>query len=192
MTYTPDVPQAGQRIAFTQPLIEANFQYIDTAMKVDHAWNGNEIDSQADGSHQKVSLPDQAADIAALPAGITSIMYAKDGNLFAWNGTKNAVSGIVQTGTLSLTDVALNIVTLPTDCMGIISISTKEGTSIKQVINYNFFTTSSVGYVSSFNPPAGSVTTVNLLYSGLILQAKVNTSTTNDYIATYKLIYWPL
>ena len=102
MTYTPNVPQATQTIAFTQPIIEANFQYIDTAMKIDHAWNGNEINSQADGSHQKISLPNQPTDIASLSTGIASVIYAIEGTSSLIMELNNLSQGLLSAGILPI------------------------------------------------------------------------------------------
>lgn len=185
MTYTPNVPQATQTIAFTQPLIQANFTYIDTAMKVDHAWNGNEINSQADGTHQKISLPNQPVDITgALPTGISSIIYAIGGNIFAWNGAKRPVSGITVTGSATFTAAPTTIATLPANCIGYLMFfeSTVAGQQVGPA--FTFMTNASVGTVTN-SPSLSSfqircaTTTLAATYSG-----SINTS--------YKIIYWPI
>lgn len=186
MTYTPNVPQATQTIAFTQPLIQGNFSYIDVAMKVDHAWNGNEIASQADGTHQKISLPNQPTDIVgALPTGISAIMYAIGGNLFAWNGAKRPVSGISGTGSLLVTVTPATIFTVPNDCIGFVA-ATRPVTSQCEV--YGFF---SVAGVLAIQPIQNTTNNPRIVQSGLDIQIfKIAAGT--DYNSTYKFIYWPV
>jgi hypothetical protein len=184
-TYTPNVPQETQTIAFTQPLIENNFIYINTAMKIDHAWNGNEIASQADGSHQKISFPNQPANITgALPTGISAIMYAIGGNIFSWNGAKRPVSGITVTGSNTFNTSPVSIATLPNDCIGYVMFveSTVAGQQIGP--SFSFMTNAGVGTVT--NRPATS--TFSIRCAATNLQATHDTAITT----TYKIIYWPI
>ncbi len=186
MTYTPNVPQATQTIASTQGPIEANFQYIDTAMKVDHAWNGNEINSQADGSHQKISLPNQPADITgALPTGIASIVYAIGGNIFAWNGTKCPVSGVNIIGSNTFSTSPVSLATLPNDCIGYIMFF--ESVVVGQQVGpaFTFMTNAGVGTVT--NKPSLSNFTIQCTTTNLTALYGPGTITTN-----YKIIYWPI
>lgn len=73
MVYTPTVPQATQTIAFTQPLIQDNFGFIQTDAQVEHSFNGN-VFGQAEGTHLKVSMPDRALS-PAVPAGCTGVWF---------------------------------------------------------------------------------------------------------------------
>ena len=190
MTYTNNTPQATQTIAFTQPLIENNFLYIDTAMKVDHAWNGNEINSQADGSHQKISLPNQPTDIVgALPTGISSIMYAIGGNIFSWNGAKRPVSGVSTSGTVTLQPSGA-IGSVANDCIGFVMVKTNN-----LITNFSltlgFFAIGGTVYFQQAVQAVGSQTVVSLSATGtaLTLTAASNYATPNT---PYKLIYWPI
>lgn len=51
-----DVPQPGQTLAVTQPLIRSNFSTIDSAFTVDHA----SYNSSGAGKHKKVTFPVQS------------------------------------------------------------------------------------------------------------------------------------
>ncbi len=186
MTYTPNVPQATQTIASTQGPIEANFQYINTAMRIDHAWNGNEINSQADGSHQKISLPNQPTDIASLGTGIASVIYAIGGNLFAYNGAKQPITGTVVTGSITYTASPQTVATLPADCIGFALFSNTGGTVN---IPYAFASAAGVLYVQSatfWNAPVVTATR-----SSLALQVqRVTANQPIDFPGVYKIIYW--
>lgn len=180
MTYTPNTPQATQIIAATQPLIQGNFSYLDTALKVNHTFNGNGIGAEAAGSHQKLDFPNQGSDIAALPAGIAAVQYCIGGNLYAWNGAKRPVSGVSAVTTKVFPgggSVTLPIVTLPADCTGyLISLST-----LFVVYQAHFDTISGVGRVTP-------TTAIVLSFSGLTLQA----TTVLPITRTFKYIYWPI
>jgi hypothetical protein len=186
MTYTPNVPQATQTIAFTQPLIQGNFSYIDVAMKVDHAWNGNEINSQADGSHQKISLPNQPVDITgALPTGISAIMYAIGGNIFSWNGAKGPVSAVSGSGTFAMTGVFQTIVSVPNNCIGFLVISGPSPGFT--AIGSMFF---SLGGVLHAPPLQNFSPIIIMSYAAASLNLQVHANIV--YNADYKFIYWPI
>lgn len=72
MTYS-DVPQGNQRISATQPLIRANFQFIEDDFQEDHVFNGNVV-GQEEGTHQKMSLKGIAEPVA-LPTGCDAVAY---------------------------------------------------------------------------------------------------------------------
>lgn len=190
MTYTPNVPQAAQTIAFTQPLIESNFGYIDVAMKVNHTWNGNSISTEAAGSHQRIDMPNQVSDITSLPTGINTVMYSKAGNIFSWNGAKCPVSGVVISGTVNVTPVAATIATLPNDCHGFVTIWT--GNLLDNLAaSYSFFMTGGVGYYQQSVQPVGSQITIVISISGNNLQLRRD-SGINIPNAPFKVIYWPV
>lgn len=190
MPYTNNVPQANQTIAATQAPILGNFSYIDTAMKIDHAWNGNEINSQAPGTHQKVSFPNQASDITgALPTGISSIMYAIGGNIFAWNGQKCPVSGVAISGTVTITTSESTIATLPNECHGFVTVF--AGGILNYAASYAFFMVGGVGYFQQSVQPVGIQTTIIINIIGNDL--KISRGSGSDIVnAPYKIIYWPV
>src|SRR5271166_5811673 len=144
MAYTPNVPQGNQQIASTQNPILQNFTFLNTTLQADHAFNGNEISSQADGTHQKISLPNQSADITgALPTGIAAVEYCIGGNLYTWNGVKNPISGVSASGIFAMQTSFTTIITLPSDCIGFILIQLSPIYAV-----CNFTTISGVGGVS--------------------------------------------
>lgn len=191
MSYTPNVPQGNQQIAATQVPILNNFTYINTAMRIDHAWNGNEISGQADGSHQKISLPNQATDIVASGTGIASTIYAIGGNIYARNAatsSRNVVSGVSGTGTVFITASFTTVFAIPANCFGHVLLS-QPGSGSATV--FTFFSSSSVVYISYLaSAVLTGFTTLNLINNSLNLQ--VNRANGANYTSTYKYIYWPI
>lgn len=155
-------------------------------MKVDHAWNGNEINSQADGTHQKISLPNQPTDITgALPTGISSIIYAIGGNIFAWNGAKRPVSGITVTGSNTFNASPVVLTVLPNDCIGYVMFV--ESNIAGQLVgpSFSFMTNAGVGTVT--NKPALSSFSIQCATTSLTASFGPGSLTTS-----YKIIYWPI
>ncbi len=195
MAYTANVPQANQQISATQAPILGNFTYINTAMQEDHAWNGNEINSQADGTHQQISLPNQPADITgALPTGIKAIEYCIGGNLYAWDGTnKQIVSGRVVSGTQAFPlNMAANLTgaVLPNDCIGFVSVRSSNTANISY--GAVFFRTAGTFYSPTAYTQVGSTSQVLTFgLSGNQLQA---TCIANIGLGTvpFKVVWWPL
>jgi hypothetical protein len=184
MTYTPNVPQATQTIAFTQKLIQDNFTYVDTALKVNHTWNGNGISTEAAGSHQRLDMPNQLANIVALPTGINAVIYAIGGNIYSYNGAKRPISGITVTGSLAFTASPQTIATLPADCIGYVMFF--ENTIITQQVGpvFHFMTNASVGTVTN---PVGS--------TGFAVQCTTTNLTAShapNLTTSFKIIYWPI
>jgi hypothetical protein len=185
MSYTPNVPQANQQIAATQAPILNNFTYINTAMRVNHTWNGNAINTEAAGSHQRLDFPNQGSDINTLPTGIAAVIYLKGGNLFSWNGAKRPLSGIMVTGSNTFNNTPVSLTTLPADCIGYVIFfeSTVAGQQVGPV--FTFMTISSVGTVTNVPP----------LSSFAIQCATTNLTATHSggpITTTFKLIYWPI
>lgn len=178
MAYLPNIPQSTDIIASSQPDILGNFQYIQTTMQVDHTWNSNPI---TDGTHTKVSLPNQLSDITgALPAGIADIVYAIGGNLYAWNGTsKIPISAVASVTTATVAGTSIPITTLPNDCIGVAIGPPSSGSTYLSTV---FMVIS--GTASYAAPIAGN----RIGISGLTLTAF------GAYTGTFsfKYIYWPI
>lgn len=75
-----DVPQAGQTLANTQPLIRTNFSVIDTAFTVDHV----ACNTAGQGKHNKVTFPVQGAApvFAATEEGLYNKLVSGVAELF--------------------------------------------------------------------------------------------------------------
>lgn len=73
-----DVPQAGQTLGITQPLIRNNFSTIDTVFSVDHV----SYNSTGAGKHNKVTFPVQGAAPVFLAGeyGLYNLNYADSGS----------------------------------------------------------------------------------------------------------------
>lgn len=72
MAYTNNIPTASQFISVSQPLIQANFQELDTYTQVDHV----ALNATNQGTHNKVSFFEQAADPGV--AGTFTELYTKN------------------------------------------------------------------------------------------------------------------
>lgn len=75
MTYTPNTPQATDFISTTQPLIEANFQFLDTGIGVDHNFDVSDATVMY---HNKASMPNLSTG-ETLPAGTAGMYYVLAG-----------------------------------------------------------------------------------------------------------------
>lgn len=184
MAYTNNVPQATQIIAATQAPIEANFAYIETTVAQNHTWQTNPIGTEAAGSHQKLEMPNQGSDIAALPMGIAAVVYAIGGNLFAWNGAKRPVSGVTGVVSLQPTSTPQTVLALPSDCIGLIlAPGATVGTTAAAIfysISSTPLTTKNIGDSSGFS----------FSMSGLNLQAR--STVVYGAAVNFKYIYWPI
>ena len=195
MSYDPAVPQANQRISATQPIILANFAYLNAAFRQDHAFNGNEINAQAPGTHQKISLPNQPVDITgALPTGIALIIYCIAGQIFSWDGTKKTSIGAnLGGGVLAISNVPVPVVTLPPDCQGSFSIQLRNfgGPPGQGIETVDFFTVAGVVYISPTYQTLISPLLQPLIYSvaGTTISAAI-ASLALAYNAQFKYRYW--
>ncbi len=195
MTYTNNVPQGNQTIAQTTTPIRNNFLYLDTALKVDHAFNGNEIGGQAPGTHQKISFPNQAVDIAALPAGIDAIQYCINDHLYSYNGNKRPVSGVSGTGSIALTNAPQSILSLTENCIGIFviqgaTVGGSTGTPTAQA--FSFFRIGANQTYSSINAAVGAGVTNYLTLTAIGDSLFATIANGAPYVANYKYIYWPI
>jgi len=77
MSYTNNVPQANQQIFSTQPLIAANFTYLETAIGTEHNFT---VTNATRTYHKQMSLPNKALAETANPTPVTGangILYAQ-------------------------------------------------------------------------------------------------------------------
>ena len=199
MTYTPNTPQATQTIAFTQPLIESNFTYIENAIDKDHAWQGNIIGTEVPGRHQTISMPNQGADIVALPTGCSTVEYSIGGNKYMWNGAKRPISGVSGRGTIALTTVNVfqTIFTVPAESIGWVSIQESPGGAFQPFTKtFHFFASAAASPTSLFDEQyttAGSSLNLTVAVSGGNVQvARANGGGGGAYTAEFKYIYWPI
>ena len=191
MTYTPNTPQATQTIAFTQPLIESNFTYLEDAIERDHAWQGNIIGTEAPGRHQKVSMPNQGSDIVALPTGCSTVEYSIGGNKYMWNGAKRPISGVSGRGTIGLTTSFQTIFTVPAECIGWVSI--KNSLVLPYTTTFHFFTSAAAVPTEEYDQPyqlQGSSTLLSFAITGG--NAQIARTSGSNYTAEFKYIYWPI
>lgn len=86
MVYTNNVPQPNQQIATTQPIIEANFNFLQTGIGVEHNFNAS--GSGSDMYHLKASMPNISLS-PALPSGTNGVYFVNNNAPVFYNGTNN-------------------------------------------------------------------------------------------------------
>jgi hypothetical protein len=184
MAYTDNVPQANQQIAATQPLIQANFGFLETGIGTEH--NFNDSGSGSDMYHLQASMPNQS-DPGSLPAGTNGLYYVSGGLPKYYNGTAyflqtGALAQTVLTGTVALTTSAANVVTIPANSVGQYYLLPPTGIG-GVAYAVGLFITSTSTLQLPFASDADPNITLNT--SGRILQAQ---TTSSSYNGTYKYV----
>jgi hypothetical protein len=129
MAYTNNVPQTNQQIATTQPIIQANFGFVQTGVGQEH--NFNAAGSGTDMYHLQASMPNKA-DPVSLPVGTTGQYYVSGAAAKFYNGTASFIqtTSVLQkvlTGTVALSASVANVVTIPQNSVGQYYIFIKGG-----------------------------------------------------------------
>ena len=75
MSYTANTPQSGQTLGFTRPLINQNFQTINTAFAINHV----AFNISGAGKHKFVEMPNQSAIPSPLASGEGTIYCKSSG-----------------------------------------------------------------------------------------------------------------
>ena len=120
-TYTQNVPQANQQIATTQPIINANFTYLQSAIGQEHHFNTAD---PAETYHTKASMPN-LVDPISVPSGTDGMYYVKDALPKFQSGATslfipaNQLRQVMLTGSVVLNASSLtSVVTLPANSVG--------------------------------------------------------------------------
>jgi len=94
--YTSNVPQPNQTVAASQPIINANFNYLQTWAQVDHYSSGDSTDTK-NGYHQWVTFSDFTG-APGLGAG-RGVLYAdRDGSSNPILAYQNSLGSFALTG----------------------------------------------------------------------------------------------
>jgi len=122
MAYTNNVPQGNQTISSTQPLIQANFAFLDTGLSQEH--NFIDAGSGSDMYHLQASMPNKALS-PALPAGTNGQYFVSSASPYFYDGTNNWLLNPFQnviTGSFATNSSStfVTIATIPANTMGII------------------------------------------------------------------------
>lgn len=193
MTYTPNVPQGSQQIATTQPIIQANFGFIEDDLQVDHVFNGNNP-PQPEGTHLQAQMANRS-DPSSLPSGIAGMYYIGDYYPKYYNTVIGAQAIQVTptpfkvlTGTVVLSTSAATVSTIPAKSVGYYFI-------FYPAVNNFVNTASAAGFVMTDQNSLFAARTAEfdpgifITASGLDLQAGVN-SGGNSGTYTYFIIYY--
>lgn len=195
MTYTPSVPQANQTIAATQSPINANFQYLNTALQYEHNFN-NVLAGVQLGSHQSCSMPNLGG-LPFLGTLINGVYYVNGSQARYNNGTNDYQLSIwtqVLTGTYTTPSGSgsSTIVTLPPNVFGVIyfyatvfgtntaAMSGQFATNGTQTVAFSNTTTASIDAPVVLVSSGGSL---NLLGSA---QSSSVQGKTYSYFITYR------
>lgn len=147
MVYTNNVPQGNQQIATTQPLIQANFGFLNTGLAVEH--NFNAAGSGSDMYHLKASMPNLGLS-PALPAGTSGVYFVSSGGAYFYDATTNwqlSQFQTVLTGTFSATSSFTDVVAVPANVVGFGIFYKQSGTRF--VSPFSFFSDASNTYAFS-------------------------------------------
>lgn len=175
MPYDNNVPQPQQTIAFTQPLINANFAFIQADAQVEHSFNGTPV-GVAEGVHLRASMPNQA-DPVALPTGTNGMYYVNAGGPKYYNGTDAYIIQTtplfqnILTGNITITANAgtTGTITFPANSVGTFyleppnTISPQTGSAMGQ-----FVSNATVAQVSDLASPGITPSTPAALTCGFL------------------------
>lgn len=149
MAYTNNVPQGSQLIPTTQPIIQANFGFLQTGLAVDHnfqaAGSGNNM------YHNKASMPNQALS-PALPAGTNGVYFVSSGKPYFYDGAINSNMSCweeVLTGswtTPAASGTYSNIAAIPANKVGIVILSNLAAPNLMQFGFFNTNATNCFGF----------------------------------------------
>jgi hypothetical protein len=187
MVYTNNIPQGNQQVATTQPLIQGNFEFIQTDLQVEHSFNGN-VGGLTEGVHLKASMPNQA-DPVSLPAGTNGMYYVSGGQPKFYNGVasfiqfgnqqQNIISGVA-----ALTAAGFsNVFTMPASSYGYYFIAPVADSLNVVGSSFIFSNTTALFGVG------GGIVGANLGTTGLILKAQL-ISAANNGNYHYTLVYF--
>ena len=122
MTYTPNIPQATQTIAFTQPLLQANNNFLQAAIGQEHNFNASDATQTF---HSQASMPNMLFTPGSLPSGTNGIYFVRANLAKFYDGTDEYTMSIWRTnkGTFTLgnngVDVTI-VAAVPSNTFGVI------------------------------------------------------------------------
>jgi hypothetical protein len=193
MTYTPNIPQAAQTIAFTQAPLQANCNFLQTAIGEEHNFN---VADATQTYHLQASMPN-LADPSSFPVGAGSVngmYYVSGGVPKFYDGTNtyfiqiNTISSqaqIVVTGSVTLSSSSNHTVfTVPIFSAGTYYIIPPSGIGAQDASAIGQFV-SSTTVVQQF---AATDPGMSVNFSGLVLKAQLSSSSFNGtykYVITY-------
>jgi hypothetical protein len=172
-TYTNNIPQGNQTIASTQPLIQANFGFLQSAINQEHNFNTTD---PTQTYHLQASMPN-ISDPGSLPSGTNGIYYVNGGFPKFYNGSANFLPySSCSSYTLSGGPITLSL--SPT------VITSVPAASCGYIYIFRTSSSSSGYFIGSFNSDSSSVnihgdhgSNIALTTSGLQISAITNGST---------------
>lgn len=194
MTYTNNVPQGNQQISTTQPLIQANFAYLQNSIGQEHNFDATDATKTY---HKLASMPNQALS-PALPSGTNGVYFVNSGLAYFYDGTTNFQLSQFQTVltgnyTSNSTSTFSDIIAVPANVQGIIILTSQTipagqmGTFMTDATNcYGFSTRMKINGSSDDYPIE-----LNNSNNALMLQGRrFSSSYSGPY--TFKVFYRPV
>lgn len=189
MAYTNNVPQGSQQIATTQPIIQANFGFLQSGIGIEH--NFAPGGSGSDMYHLQASMPNRAGgDPIALPAGTNGMYYVRGGLPKFYNTIANFIQLTntpykILTGTVALTNNSQTVfLTVPQFSCGAYFLIPNNSKAATTVSAMGFFVSSNtVVQPGQVEDPGMSVGTLGGL--DLVAQTDVGNQGNFTYFAMY-------
>lgn len=186
MTYTNNVPQGNQQIATTQPLIQANFGFLDTAIGQEHNFDSTDATKTY---HLQAAMPNKVTDPVALPTSTNGIYYVKGGVPKFYDGTTASFiqtttnPQVTLTGTVALSTTVATVAAIPNNSAGNYYILSTASSSVYATGQF----TSGASVVQPTDL-SGTSPGITVSGSGLNLRARVDSSGdagTYSYVVVY-------
>lgn len=189
MAYDNNVPQETQTIAQTQPIILANFAYLQSSIGQEHNFD---ITDATQTYHLQASMPNQA-DPGALPASTDGLYYVNGGDPKYYNAAngaqylhKSKVPFTVQSGTVNLNNATFQTVAIvPNNSTGTYSLL-RSGESPTSRSAYGFF--NAANSTMLILNPSGFDPDISIDSVGLVLRARLDAGaspSTFSYVVSY-------
>lgn len=152
LNYTNNVPQSNQRIADTQPLIQANFGFLEDAINQEHNFDATDATKTY---HLQASMPNLAGgDPVALPSGTNGLYYVLGGIPKFYNALVKFLKyssclSFTQSGSITLNGSPQTMYTIPANSCGVFFVQSSNvatyamGSYISSGTNIGIHTTSS-------------------------------------------------
>jgi hypothetical protein len=196
MAYVNNTPQANQTISFTQPILEANCNYLQTAIGTEH-----NFDTATPGNmyHLQASMPNRFTPVS-LPTGTQGMYYVRAGIGRFFDGTNEYTTSVWQTlkGTFTSANSSAEftiVAALPSNSFGFISIYRSSAPILCSSGQFVMSGTTVYGYsnryITNGSSVDNSVELQNTSSTASALTAKCASSTFQNKLYNYFITYRP-
>lgn len=145
MAYINNIPQGNQQIATTQPMIQANFGFIQAAINQEHNFAPSDATKTF---HLQASMPNRT-DPTILPVGTDGMYYVNGGTPKFYNASgvnflpySTCSSFIMSAGPITITVSPTTLITLPAGSCGTYFVYRTSTQTIYAIGSFNCSSTS--------------------------------------------------